>query len=79
MEIIDNSKEVDEFEPLVSIIIPTYNRADIIPVVSIQSVLNQIYKNWELIIVDDGSTDNTKGVCDNFTSEDKRIKYFSRE
>jgi len=44
--------------PLVSIVMPTYNRASVINR-SIQSVLDQTYKNWELIIVDDGSSDKT--------------------
>lgn len=45
--------------PLVSIIIPTYNREKLISK-AIDSVLNQTYDKWELIVVDDKSTDNTK-------------------
>lgn len=56
----------------ISVIIPTYNRGNLIGN-SIKSVLNQTYKNLEVIVVDDGSTDNTKNVVDKF--EDKRIKY----
>ena len=52
-------------EPLVSVIIPTFNRASLIAE-SIQSVIDQTYKNWELIIVDDGSEDNTKAIVENF-------------
>lgn len=51
---------------------PTYNCADFIAE-SIKSVLDQTYKNWELIIVDDCSKDNTKEVVETFN--DKRIKY----
>ena len=56
----------------ISVIIPTFNREKLIGN-SIKSVLNQTLKNFELIIVDDGSTDNTKEVVDKF--QDKRIKY----
>ena len=61
---------------LFSIIIPTYNRADIIQN-TIKSLLTQSYKNFEIIIVDDGSTDNTAEVIRSIT--DSRIKYFAKE
>ena len=57
-----------------SIIIPTFNRAHMIHL-AIKSVFNQTYKNWELIIVDDGSTDNTKEIIDKYIEKDKRVKY----
>lgn len=62
--------------PLVSIIIPTYNRADTLPR-AIDSVLGQSYDNLELIIVDDGSTDNTKEVVKSY--DDPRIRYIKLE
>ena len=64
--------------PKVSIIIPTYNRADLLPR-AINSVLNQTFQDFELIIVDDGSTDNTKQVVEEFQKKDKRIKYIWQE
>ena len=58
---------------LFSIIVPTYNRGYILPN-TIKSVLNQNFSNWELIIVDDGSTDNTPQVVKSFLTDD-RISY----
>jgi len=59
--------------PFFSIVIPTYNRAEIIGK-TIQSVIDQQYIDWELIIIDDGGTDDTKKVVEQFN--DLRIKYF---
>ena len=59
-----------------SIIIPTYNRAAFLPK-AIESVLSQTYIDWELIIVDDGSTDNTKDVVSQYA--DSRIVYIYQE
>lgn len=64
--------------PKVSVIIPIYNRADILPR-TIKSVLNQTFKDFELIIVDDGSLDNTKEVVEEFQRKDPRIRYIWQE
>ena len=61
---------------LVSVIMPSWNTAQYIAQ-SIQSVINQTYTKWELIIVDDCSTDNTDEVVEGF--KDKRIKYLKNE
>jgi glycosyltransferase involved in cell wall biosynthesis len=58
--------------PHVSIIMPAYNASATIAE-SIRSVLNQSYANWELIIVDDGSRDNTVYIANNFAEKEKRI------
>jgi glycosyltransferase involved in cell wall biosynthesis len=63
--------------PLVSIIIPTYNRAHLIGD-TLDSVLGQTYENWECIIVDDGSTDNTKEVVDEYKNLNSRFQYHHR-
>lgn len=62
-------------EPLVSIITPIYNGSKTIRE-TIESVLNQTYKNFEMIIVDDSSTDNTRKIIEDYTKKDKRIKYY---
>ncbi len=59
---------------LVSIITPTYNCAKFIGE-TIDSVQAQTYQNWEMIIVDDCSTDNTKEIVENYSKDDTRIKY----
>lgn len=62
-------------EVLVSIIVPCYKQAHYLEE-SLQSVLDQNYSNWECIIVDDGSPDDTAKVASNWCEKDKRFKYF---
>ncbi len=64
--------------PKASIIIPTYNRAKFIKE-TIQSVLDQTIRDLEVIIVDDGSTDETNSIVENLSKNDNRIKYFYRK
>jgi teichuronic acid biosynthesis glycosyltransferase TuaG len=62
---------------LVSIIMPAYNASRHIAE-SVQSVLAQTYPHWELLVVDDGSTDDTAEVVHRFVASDARVRYFSR-
>ena len=64
--------------PLVSIITPVYNCSDYIPDM-IESVINQTYVNWELILVDDNSEDNTHSIISTYSKKDKRIKIIKNE
>jgi len=59
----------------ISVIMPTYNSVDLINQ-SIESILNQTYENFELLICDDSSTDDTKDIITNYKKLDSRIKIF---
>ena len=61
-----------------SIILPTYNREYLLHE-AIDSVMNQSYQDWELIVVDDGSTDNTREIVELFMHRDSRVKYIFQE
>ena len=63
---------------LVSIIIPYFNRCDFVKVM-VESVISQSYKNWELLMVDDGSTDGTHEYVDSIAATDSRVISLSRE
>lgn len=65
-------------EPLVSIITPLYNSEKYIEE-TIESLLNQTYKNWEMLIVDDCSKDNGVEIVNEYVLKDKRIKLFRNE
>lgn len=62
----------------VSIIIPCYNQGQYLPE-ALQSILEQTYQNWECIIVNDGSTDNTEQVAQEWLEKDARFKYAYKE
>ena len=64
--------------PKISVIIPTYNRSDVLPR-AINSVLNQTCQDFEIIVADDGSNDNTKSIVIKLQKKDNRIKYFYQE
>ena len=62
---------------LISIIIPLYNR-EVLIIETLNSLIAQTYKNWEAIIVDDGSTDNSYTIVKQLVEKDKRIKLLKR-
>jgi glycosyltransferase involved in cell wall biosynthesis len=64
-------------EPRVSIILPTFNRAEVIEN-ALQSVLRQTFASWELIVVDDGSTDSTEQLIDHWRARDGRVRLVSQ-
>lgn len=57
----------------VTIIMPVYNTEDSLSY-CVESILAQTYSAWRLLIIDDGSTDNSPSICDRFAAQDKRIK-----
>lgn len=63
---------------LVSIILPTYNRCNLLSR-AIDSVIKQTYSNWELIIIDDGSTDNTFSLVQSYKEHEQRILYLAKK
>lgn len=71
VEILENEKQ--DIEPLISVITPAYNSARFIRE-TIESVLAQTYVNWEMIIVDDCSTDNTVEIVKRYKKRDHRIQ-----
>jgi glycosyltransferase involved in cell wall biosynthesis len=66
------------FQPLVSVIVPCYQHAHFLDQ-SLKSVLDQTYNNWECIIVNDGSPDETNLVALKWTAKDERFKYLEQE
>lgn len=67
-------KDIKENTPLVTIMMTTYNRAELISE-AIDSVLLQTFQEWELLILDDASTDDTANVVETWTAKDHRIIY----
>lgn len=64
--------------PLISIIMPVYNTAPYLGE-AVSSVLAQSWPDWELVITDDGSTDGSAGICDDWAARDSRIRVFHQE
>jgi len=68
---------VKKFKTDISIIVATWNRAHLISE-TLESISNQTYENWECLIIDDGSKDNTAKIVDTFVSSDSRFIYKQR-
>ena len=64
--------------PKISVIIPIYNSQDSLRKV-IESFINQTFKDFELLLIDDGSTDNSPNICDEFANIDNRIRVFHQK
>ena len=62
----------------ISIIIPIYNVEQYLPQ-CLDSIINQTYKNLEIILINDGSTDNSGKICDNYAKVDNRIHVFHKK
>lgn len=65
-------------EPLVSIVTPVYNAQNYLEE-TILSVINQTYSNWELLLIDDCSTDNSYEIIEKYLKKDKRIRYLKND
>lgn len=69
------AKAMDKGLDKISVILPVFNREKIVPE-AIESIIDQTYTNWELLIIDDGSSDGTGAVCDDYQAKDSRIRVF---
>ena len=69
---------MNKIYPLISVVIPAYNAGQFLDE-TLESVLSQTYENWECIIVNDGSTDNTESVVKKWCEKDARFRYFYKE
>ena len=67
-----------KFTPLISVVIPAYNAEQFLDE-TLESVLSQTYENWECIIVNVGSTDNTEEIAKKWCEKDTRFRYFYKE
>lgn len=63
---------------MISVIVPVYNVEKYLPK-CIDSIINQTYTDLEILLIDDGSTDNSGKICDNYAQKDKRIKVIHKK
>ena len=73
-----NYDETVTEKALISVIIPIYNRANVLHR-SVCSILNQSYQNFELLLIDDGSTDHSYALCLDYAKKDQRIRVYHKE
>lgn len=62
---------------MISIITPIYQAEKYLEIL-INSIINQTYRDWELLLIDDGSTDGSAEICDRYAQKDKRIRVFHK-
>ena len=67
-----------EVKPLITVIVPVYKVETYLPT-CIESIINQTYKNLEIILVDDGSPDKCGTICDEYALRDSRIRVLHKE
>lgn len=73
-----NSEKCDDQKPLVSVVVPIYNVEEYVDR-CVHSILSQTYTNLEILLIDDGSTDNSGRICDSFAAVDPRIRVIHQE
>lgn len=75
---VDNHLEENKMNDMVSIIVPVYNVQRYL-LDCLDSILGQTYQNWECYLIDDGSTDESGKICDDYAGKDQRIKVLHKE
>ncbi|MBQ6774726.1 MAG: glycosyltransferase [Synergistaceae bacterium] len=73
-----NTNASDDSKPLISVIVPVYNTAKYLDK-CITSIINQTYSNLEIILIDDGSTDDSPAMCDSWAEKDSRVKVIHKQ
>lgn len=76
--IYNSPKSNHSFDPIFSVVVPTYNQAEYLSK-ALDSLLNQSFPIWEAIIVNDGSTDATRDVMEEYAAKDSRFKIFHKQ